>query len=189
MPKRRYTRYTLEDTQRALQQQQHQLHIRILPGSASLNGRRIRLYTERYKREVWAILLARTSEWYAFNLNTYSHGIEVVIAGTHDSCVSVPVLAMDSLEWSDPYQIRYESTFKASKDPGSWERFNRLRKSRYGHNILIGSLIVGRVDARDGLMTLPERTRFRIEAEVKHLRHRRPGRPLKLWEESEAPQH
>jgi hypothetical protein len=181
MPKRRYTRYSFEDTQRALQHQQRQAGVRILPGSASPNGRRIQIYADKYKRDLWAILLARSSEWYRFNLNTYNSGIEVLIAGTHDSCVSVPVLAMDTLEWTEPYKTRFEYSLPPPKDSTREDTFARFRKSPYGHQVLVGALIVGRKEAIDRLMTFPARTRRDIEVEVKRLRHRRPGRPLKLW--------
>jgi hypothetical protein len=183
-PKRRYCKYSYEDTQRALQQQQKHLGVRVLPGSASTNGRRIRVYSEKHRRELWTIILARSSEWYRFNLNTYDCGIEAAIVGTHDSCISVPVLAMDSLEWYDAHKTRFEQSLPPSPDlslPDRPDRFDRLRRSHYGHNVLVGALIVGRKEAVDRLMTFPERTRYDIEAEVKRLRHRRPGRPLKLW--------
>jgi hypothetical protein len=181
MPKRRYTKYSFEDTQRAIQHQQKQAGVRVLSGSASPNGRRIRVYAEKYRREMWAIILARSSEWYRFNLNTYNCGIEMIIAGTHDSCTSVPVLAMDTLEWTEPYKTRFEYSLPLPKDPKQADTFDRFRKSRYGHCVLVGALIVGRKEAIDRLMTFPPRTRRDIEVEVKRLRHRRPGRPLKLW--------
>lgn len=189
MAKRRYCRYTFEDTQRAIQQQQKQARVRILPGSASTNGRRVRLYSEVHKRELWAVILARSSEWYRYNLNTYHHGIEAAIVGTHDSCVSVPVLAMDSLEWYEPYKTRFEQSLPPTKElrlADHPDKFELMRRSRYGHSVLVGALIVGRKEAIDRLMTLPASTRYRIEAEVRFLRHRRPGRPLKLWDEEEV---
>jgi hypothetical protein len=190
MPKRRYTRYSFEDTQRAIQHQQRQVGVRILPGSASTNGRRIRIYSEKHKRELWAIILARSSEWYKYCLNTYNSGMEAAIVGTHDSCVAVPVLAMDSLEWYEPYTTRFEQSLVPSPGlrlPDRPDRFERLRRSHYGHCVLVGALIVGRREAAERLMTFPPRTRRAIEAEVKRLRHRRPGRPLKLWEGKDGP--
>lgn len=184
MPKRRYCRYSYEDTQRAIQHQARQLGVRILPGSASANGRRVQIRTQKHQRDLWTIILARSSEWYRFNLNTYNSGIEAAIVGTHDSCISVPVLAMDSLEWYEPYTTRFEQSLAPTKGmmvPDNPDRFERLRRTHYGHCVLVGALIVGRKEAVARLMTLPERTRFRLEAEVKQLRHRRPGRPLKLW--------
>jgi hypothetical protein len=190
MPKRRYTKYTFEDTQRAIQQQQRQLGVAILSGSASLNGRRIRIRSQWHQRDLWAIILARSSDWYHYSLNAYDSGMEAAIVGTHDSCLSVPALAMDTLEWYEPYRTRFEHSLPPSPE---WltahipDRFEQFRRSHYGHCVLVGALIVGRKEAVDRLMTLPERTRFYIEAEVRRLRHRRPGRPLKLWEEEGPP--
>ncbi len=180
--KRRYTRYSFEDTQRAIQHQQRQAGVRILPGTASTNGRRIRIYAEKYRREMWAVILARSSDWYRYNLNTYNSGIEVVIAGTHDSCISQPVLAMDTLDWTDPFKTRFEASLPPPKDSRHVDTFDRFRKSHYGHCVLVGALIVGRKEAIERLMTFPARTRRDLEAEVRRLRHRRPGRPLKLWD-------
>jgi len=188
MAKRRYTRYSFEDTQRAIQHQQRAVGVRILPGSVSLNGRRIRVYSQKHQQEWWAVILARSSDWYKYNLNTYDSGMEVAIVGTHDSCVSVPVVAMDSLEWYDPYKTRFEQSLPPAKDlhlPEHPDRFERLRHTHYGHCVLVGALIVGRKEAIERLMTLPPSTQWRIEAEVRRLRHRRPGRPLILWDSDE----
>lgn len=186
--RRRYTRYSYEDTQRALQQQAKHLGVRVLPGSASANGRRVRIFSNSHRREFWTIILARSSEWYKFNLNTYESGMEAAIVGTHDSCISVPVLAMDTLEWYEAHKTRFEQSLPPAPNlslPDNPDRFDRLRKSHYGHCVLVGALIVGRKEAVERLMTLPERTRYDIEAEVKRLRHRRPGRPLLLWPKEE----
>jgi hypothetical protein len=93
---------------------------------------------------------------------------------------------MDSLEWYEPFKTRYEHSLPPPKDvdlQANPDKFELLRRSRYGHCVLVGALIVGRKEAAERLMTFPERTRYDIEAEVRRLRHRRPGRPLKLWDE------
>ncbi len=188
MPKRRYTRYSLEDTQRAIQHQQRQVGVTILADSASANGRRVCIHSEKHNRDFWALITARSSDWYKYNLNTYTSGIEVIIAGTHDSCVSVPVLAMDTLEWTEPLKTRFEASLPPAKDldlKDHPDRFERFRRSHYGHCVLVGALIVGHKGAIDRLMTLRPGTRWRIEAEVRRLRHRRAGRPLKLWDEQQ----
>jgi|GEM_PF-1219540 len=223
-PKRRYCQYSFEDTQRALEQQQRQLKVQIVPDSSSRNGRRVGIMSAELDKLIAkeeearlgsppaqppvqrasahrefhaAVILARSSDWYRFNLNTYRHNIECAIVGTHDSCLEVPALAMDGLEWYGIEKIRFEKLLAPAMNgtvdpkapmhretnPDLFEK--KYRKSHYGHCVLVGSLIRGRKDARDRLMTLPERTRFRIEAEVRRLRERRPGRPLLLWEISE----
>ncbi|GCE18683.1 hypothetical protein [Dictyobacter kobayashii] len=185
MPKRRYTRYTFEDTQRAIQHQQWQAGVRVIAGTASANGRRIQIYSEKHRRNLWVVLLARSSHWYRYCLNTYDCGIEAIVAGTHDSCVSVPILAMDTLEWHEPYKTRFEHSLPLPKGLDIRQhpdRFELFRRSHYGHCVLVGALIVGRQEAIDRLMTFPPRTRRDIEGEVRRLRHRRPGRPLQLWD-------
>ncbi len=202
--KRRYCQYTFEDTQRALEQQHRQLQVTIVPNTSSRNGRRVGIASADLDAFIGphdfhaAVILARSSDWYRYKLNTYKHGLACAIVGTHDSCLEVPVLAMDSLEWYAPEQIRLEKLLApAAKgmvdprkpmdqktNPDLFEQ--RYRKTRYGHKVLVGALIRGRKDGRDRLMTLPGRTRRYIEAEVRHLRKRRPGRPLLLWEEEDA---
>lgn len=222
--KRRYCKYSFEDTQRAFEQQHRQLKVNIVPGTSSKNGRRVGIQSKSLDKMIIeaaeqlqsmteevgveskeldkmvgvqihaAVILARSSDWYRYKLNTYAHDLACAIVGTHDSCLEVPVLAMDTLEWYGIDAIRFEKSLApASKgtinpsvpmdretNPDLFEA--RYRKTRYGHAVLVGSLIRGRKDGRDRLMTLPDRTRLRIEAEVRHLRKRRSGRPLLLWE-------
>src|ERR1700680_2559672 len=194
--KRRYTKYSFEDTQRALEQQQRQLKVEIVANTSSRNGRCVGLRSAELDTMIGtrefhaAVILARSSDWYRYGLNTYRHDIECVIAGTHDSCLEVPVLAMDNLEWHDIDKLRLDfeqllapaargivnpkASMNREDNPDVFEA--RYRKTRYGHRVLVGSVIRGRKDASERLMTLPERTRFRIEAEARYLRKRRPGR-------------
>jgi len=65
-----------------------------------------------------------------------------------------------------------------SKGKAVPDEFDRARKSHYGHNMLIGALMCNREDAKARLQSLPDRTRFRIEAELRDLHVRRQGRPL-----------
>lgn len=196
--KRRYTKYSFEDTQRALEQQQRQLKVEIVPNTSSRNGRCVGLRSAELDQMIGtqeihvAVILARSSDWYRYSLNTYRHDIECVVAGTHDSCLEVPALSMDDQEWHDVDTLRLDfeqilapaergiihprAAMDRENNPDLFEA--RYRKTRYGHRVLVGGIIRGRADASQRLMTLPERTRFRIEAEARHLRKRRPGRPL-----------
>ncbi len=204
MPKRRYCKYTFEDTQRALEQQLRQLNIEVVANSVSRNGRRVGLKSDKLdallgKNELgfhYVIILARSSHWYRYSLNAYKHGMEAAIVGTHDSCLEVPVLAMDDLEWYDVDTIRFEKLL--APGPGTVDptqpmdiktnpdKFEvKYRKSHYGHCVLVGARIRGRKDALDRLSTLSDRTYYFIMAEVTRLRKRRSGRPLNLWDEGE----
>jgi hypothetical protein len=174
--RRRYTKYNQEDTYRALYAQQEQLGVSIVADSAY--GNRITLKTKGYG-ELRAVVLARSSEWYQYSLNamTWKHGLQAAIVGTHDSCLPVRVLAMDSLVWYEPYEIRFH--IAPSHDPLN-DPFEKRRKTIYGHNVLLGAFICGRQDAVDRVMTLKERTRLRYEALKRKLLKRRPGRPFKV---------
>ena len=174
--KRRYTRYTQDDVYRALDAHQDHLQVRIVPGSSY--GNRITLATSNYG-EVFAVVLARSSDWYRYSLNamTWQHPLQAAVVGTHDSCLPVPVLAMDSMQWYQPYELRFQIALPA--DPTK-DRFERHRKTQYGHNVLLGAFLCGREDAQERVMSLPERTRLRLEAEKRKLLRRRRGRPFKV---------
>ena len=173
--KRRYTRYTQDDVYRALDAHQEHLGVRIAPGSAY--GNRIQLVSNLGERI--AVVLARSSDWYRYSLNvmTWQHPLQAAVVGTHDSCLPIPVLAMDSMQWYQPYELRFQLALPA--DP-SKDRFERHRKTQYGHNVLLGAFICGRADAQERVMSLPERTRLRLEAEKRKLLKRRRGRPFKV---------
>lgn len=174
--RRRYTRYNQDDTYRALYAQQEQTGIRIVKDSAY--GNRIAIETDEYGR-LNAVILARSSDWYRYSLNamTWKHGLQAAVVGTHDSCLPVRVYALDSMVWYKPYDIRFH--IAPSNNPKE-DPFERRRKTQYGHNVLLGAFICGRQDAIDRVMTLPERTRLRMEAEKKRLLKRRRGRPFKV---------
>lgn len=174
--KRRYTKYSQADTLRALHAQQHALGVQIV--EQSVYGNRLTISSQKYGK-VQAVVLARSSDWYRLSLNalTWKHGLQAAIVGTHDSCLPVRVLAMDSLDWYEPYQIRFHI---APSETPEQDAFEQRRKTQYGHNVLLGAFICGRKDAIDRVMTLPTRTRLRYEAEKRKLMKRRRGRPFKV---------
>ena len=141
----------------------------------------LRLDTNKRLR---AVILARSSDWYVYSLNypLWKHGITAVVCGTHDSCLPIPVLALDSMRWYTPKELRdifgpLQPQYNENKKPIP-DSFDQARKSHYGHNMLIGALMCGLSEATARLQSLPGRTRFRIEAEVRQLHTRRQGRPL-----------
>ena len=154
---------------------------------------------KRYK----TVILTRASDWYRFSLHHYAaiHEIELVIVGTHDSCIALPVLSYDSLlpeeakdgtamkgtgndtkglyvispfpKWYAPLQMRWNLTTISEA----------FRKTEYGHDMLVGGLICKLPDAYQRLAAITSRhTRLRINLEVTRLLHRRQGRPVKLVE-------
>jgi len=181
---RRYSRYTQADVWLQLAHYQERLKVEIVYGSVSASG--VSLVRLDQGKKYRAVVLARASDWYTYSLNSpeWKHGISAAVVGTHDSCLPVPVLALDTLRWYEPGKMRdifgpLQPTLDANGKPIA-DRFDEARRTHYGHNMLIGALMCGREDALARLQTLPERTRFRIEAELRRLHHRRVGRPLAL---------
>lgn len=182
---RRYTKYKQSDVWHQFINLEPALKIQVVRNS--VHGSSVSLIrldkkpNERYR----AVILARSSDWYTYRLNCTSqweHGITAVVCGTHDSCLNIPVLALDAMKWYDPLKMRsifgslqpqYDTNEKPIPDA-----FEQARKSHYGHNMLVGALMCGREDAIARLQTLKPRTRYRIEAELRKLHTRRQGRPL-----------
>jgi hypothetical protein len=173
MPKeRRYTRYHQSDVWLQLCNLANALKVQVLTGT--VHGCSVSLLRLDTNQRYRTVILARSSDWYKFSLNIaeWDHGCTAIVCGTHDSCVNVPVFALDAMKWYEAGKMR------AIFGPIDGLEFERMRKSHYGHNMLIGALMVGREDAIAKLQSLPESTRFRIEAEVRTLHTRRQGRPL-----------
>jgi hypothetical protein len=129
----------------------------------------------RYRDKTYqAVVLARASDWYRYSLNCterWHHHVSAAIVGTHDSCLPVPVFAIDEQRAYEKRKARVEDF----TGPGFDEA---LRKTAYGHRMLLGGLMCLRVDAQARLAQLPLSTQRRIRAEVKRLHLRRRGRPL-----------
>jgi hypothetical protein len=184
LQERRYTCYKQADIWLQLAHYQVQLKVKLVRNSATSNS--VSLMRLDTGKQYHAIILARSSDWYKYSLNApqWEHGITACVCGTHDSCLPVPVLALDTMRWYEekkmrdifgPLQPKLDSSGKLVPDT-----FDKARKSHYGHNMFIGALMCGREDARTRLNAMNERTRYRIEAEVRALHHRRRGRPLAL---------
>ena len=189
MPERRYSKYKFEDVWRQLLRYQQQLGVTLVENS--VHGYTVSLLATRPgkgKEEYRAVILARSSDWYEWSLNNveaYGHKITCIVSGTHDSCVEMPVLALDSFRWYEARKIRddfgpLQPQFDAQKNfiP---DVFDTKRKTQYGHNMLIGALMCKREDALARLATFKRSTRLRIEAEVRKLHHRRVGHPFTVY--------
>jgi hypothetical protein len=173
MPKeRRYTQYKQSDVWLQLCNLASALKVQVLYGT--LHGCSISLIRLDTGARLRAVILPRASDWYVYSLNIteWDHGCTAIVCGTHDSCVNVPVLALDSMRWYDAGKMR--AIFGAIES----ESFERACKSHYGHNMLIGALMCGREEAMAKLQDLPDSTRYRIESELRQLHTRRQGRPL-----------
>jgi hypothetical protein len=183
MPKeRRYTQYSQHDVWVQLHNFEKVLKVQLLGGT--ITGCSISLLRLDTSERLRAVVLARSSHWYAYSLNIaeWKHGITAVVCGTHDSCVPVPALALDAMKWYGPEKMRSDlGTLQPQFDANNKlipDTFDQARKSHYGHNMLIGALMCNREDAKARLQSLPDRTRFRIESELRDLHVRRQGRPL-----------
>lgn len=183
MKDKRYSRYKRNDILAQLVLYQNKLKVQVVQGSMvgySLSLLRLDKNGERLR----CIILGRSSDWYKYSLNVWEwdHGIEAIICAVHDSCVPVPVLAMDVFDWWTALAI--DGQFgplepKLDKDKNAIpDEFERARRTEFGHNILLGALMCGRDDAFNRLATFKPSTQRRIRAELTRLRRRRPGRPL-----------
>src|SRR5215469_4897321 len=97
---RRYSRYTQADVWLQLAHYQKRLKVEIVYGSVSASGVSLTRLDQTGK-QYRAVVLARASDWYHYSLNSpeWKHGISAAVVGTHDSCLPVPVLALDTMRW------------------------------------------------------------------------------------------
>ena len=133
----------------------------------------------RYQEKVYqAVVLARSSDWYRYSLNCtdrWKHHVNAAIVWTHDSCLSVPVFA---LEERRAYGAGRAAEVEDFRDEGQFAE--PFRKTAYGHHMLVGALMCLRTDAQARLATLKPSTQRRIRAEVRRLQMRRRGAPLRV---------
>jgi len=181
MKERRYSQYKQEDVFMQFIHFASVLKVEVIGPVVGASVSLLRLDTNKRLR---AVVLARSSDWYHYSLNfpLWQHGCTSVVCGTHDSCLPVPVLALDAMKWYKKNEIRdvfgsIQPQFDENDKPIP-DTFDRARKSVYGHNMLVGALMCGREDAIARLQSLKPSTRYRIEAEVRKLHNRRQGHPL-----------
>src|SRR5215472_4934734 len=171
---RRYSRYKRDDVWKQMMHHAERISIEIVSDSVHGNSVTIiRLKDEKgnkCRQEHRAVVLARSSDWYSYSLNCtdrYLHGVTCVIAGTHDSCIDRPVLALDSMRWYEPLKMRADfGKLAPTLDSSSKlipDQFDKARKTQYGSNMLLGALMQKRPDALARLATLPTDTRLRYE--------------------------
>ena len=156
------------------------------------------------KQRYRAVILTRTSDWYRFSLHLYAQeeaAVNLLIVGTHDSCVPLPILSFDALRVEETREgVAIKQTmpdgkeqYAISAEPKRYEpkqlRWSLLsmsetfRKTSYGHAMLIGGLMCRLPEASQRLAAIPSRYgRLRLMHEVKQLHHRRLGHPFKLIE-------
>ncbi len=221
MAERRYSRYTRERTWLALVNQIENTQYCIVPYSRTTNGVslvRIREAEENrnqaqklldeyeHEMERWqagqlaaeptltrkrieAVILARSSDYYHYHLLEYGPDIDLIICGLHDAYCLLPVLEMKT-------NRRYAAR-ETSLDIQAPE-FAEIRKTEYGHAILLTALVKGDQGAldflnrrgTDGTFLISVSTRNRIKREVVDLQTKvYRGRPLAFMTKEEAEKH
>ena len=183
MPKeRRYTQYSQHDVWVQLHNFEKVLKVQLLGGT--ITGCSISLLRLDISERLRAVILARSSHWYLYSLNIaeWQHGCTAIVCGTHDSCVPVPVLALDAMKWYEAEKMRSDlGTLQPQFDANNKlipDTFDQTRKSHYGHNMFLGALMCNRKEAWTRLNAMETSTHYRIENELRDLHTRRQGRPL-----------
>lgn len=125
-----------------------------------------------------AVVLAKSSDYYHYHLEDYPD-FKLVICGLHDSYLHLPVWEMRT---NRRYKARETAVAITAPD------FDRIRRTQFGHNILVAAVARGDPDALAFIakQDFPERTRTRIKRESDQLQsqHYR-GRPLAFLTEAE----
>ena len=126
------------------------------------------------KRARHAVVLARASEYYHYHLADRLE-FRLVICGLHDSYLHIPV-------WETRTNKRFAPRETAVEITSS--EFSHIRRTQFGHHILIGALVNKDKAALAFKETLPPRTQRRIAKEVQEIQDTRyRGRPLAFLSE------
>ncbi len=209
MAERPYSRYTREKTWAALYSQHINACYALVPYSATNNSIAVirctsPQETQRTMRELLnhadvcaafygtrqtpehapaimqkarhAVVLARSSDYYHYHLADHPD-FRLVICGLHDSYLHLPVWEMRT---NQQYNVRETAVPIVAPD------FDHIRRTQFGHTILLGALVNGDKTALSFLATLPARTQSRLHREVDELQETRyRGRPLAFLTEAE----
>lgn len=215
MSERPYSRYTREQTWAALHSQHFNAGYALVPYSATNNSidvlwcrtpeeamkqqRQLDSQAEDYQvlytrsaratlpehvkqvqtRKRSAVVLARSSDYYRYHLSDIP-ALTRVICGLHDSYL---LMSCWELRTNQIYKAR--QTAVSLTDP----QFDSIRRTQFGHRILLGALHNGDTDALaflEGLKSRSERSYWRIRAEVDVMQHDHyQGRPLAFLTEAE----
>ena len=210
MTERRYSRYTRERTWLALVNQIDNTDYALVPYSRTTNGvslvriksgeesrpqlqKILDAYAQEMERwqageraeepllkreSVEAVILARSSDYYHYHLAEFATAVRLIICGLHDAYCLLPVLEMRT---NKRYKARETSLDMQSPE------FERLRKTEYGHNILITSAAKGDQAAMAFINNLKViSTKNRLKREVRELQTKvYRGRPLAFMNDQE----
>jgi hypothetical protein len=164
---RAYKRYKLEEVLALFHLTQARMGLATVAGSAIGHTY---LATHQELGTSRRMVLGRSSEWYTYHLNIYADNIGALVCATHDSCVPIPVFALDTPSAYYPsLATRYHPL---SQIPA---RFFRTKR---GHKMLLGALMCRLPEAEQVLSGIPRSTRYHLELEVRQLLLRKRGRPI-----------
>lgn len=213
MPERKHSKYTREKTWAALHSQHTNAGYALVPYSATNNSiamirctpataekveevqRDLLLNHEQECREFYglrhtpdkapaclrdaryAVILAKSSEYHYYHLDDHTE-LKLVICGLHDSYLHLPVWEMRSNKRYPPRETAVSIT-----DPS----FDQIRRTAFGHNILVGALVCGDQAAIKYVKDkLKHPTTWRLRKEVQDIQlHRYKGRHLHFMTEDE----
>ncbi|MBA2681321.1 MAG: hypothetical protein H0U76_23335 [Ktedonobacteraceae bacterium] len=141
------------------------------------HSHRITVKSTRHGREEFfkAVLLGRSSEWYHYRLNVFGvvQGIELVVCGTHDSCIPLPVWSVDEAKSYTPGETAIPLADLATP---------KIRGTKYGSLLLVAALLSGKAEALTLLNdpSFPRSTRYRYHAKVRQYATLKPGVKLNI---------
>jgi hypothetical protein len=183
----RYTKYTYEEVFSLLISRAARTGVDVKYADAG-QGRLITIHArlkggdEDAGGEEWieddrvAVVLGRSSDWYKYRLNVYAQkfaGVQWIVAGTHDTCVPVPVWCVEDERLYSAYETRISFNDLLQK-------YEQLRYTAFGHRLILGGMICNLPEAREVAKTLKKSARYALEADVRKHTHMKKGRPLKL---------
>lgn len=171
----RSTRYSHGEVLSLLIERSRRTHVSVEEASPE-QGRRlvVRYQRDGHDERRTAVVLGRSSDWYKYRLNVYAQfeGVQWVVAGTHDSCLSVPVWSVEEERLYNPYEtcIPLQTLRENTK----------LLHTSFGHKLLLGAKVCGLPEA-DAIAALLKRSaQFALLVEVRSYTHRKRGRQLKI---------
>jgi hypothetical protein len=116
-------------------------------------------------RELTAMVLPCSFDFYEFRLNRNKQRIDLLIVSRHNAVVPVRVVALEQV------------TSYAPLDTPALERPDRKRRNHEETMLLVSKLLLNFESARDELAAMPARTRQRYLERCEHYLKPRMGRP------------
>lgn len=132
---------------------------------ATLRNYRYKLFDERHMREVVAIVLPESFDYYRLRLNHGQHRVDLVIVQRHNAMLPIRCVSME------------ESHEYAAHSLPRWTRPNAKRRNSEEVNLFVSQLLLGVKKAYAELERMPLRTRQRYLRQRNQYLRPRVGRP------------